>query len=234
MIQYYLLEEFFMKNILIIEDDKGLSNGILLAIKETTINISQCFNLSSARDTIENTIFDLIILDINLPDGNGLDFLIEIKKKLNVPVILLTANDLEMDIVTGLESGADDYITKPFSLAILRARIHAQLRKHNLLGRYEYEDFIFDFNKMEFYKNSTSVELSKTEQKLLKILFENRGFTIPRNDLINRVWTDALEYVDENALSVTIKRLRDKLESDSKNPKYIKNVYGIGYLWAVK
>lgn len=223
-----------MKNILIIEDDKALSNGILLALKEPTVTIKQCFSLSSSRDAISNTIFDLIILDINLPDGNGLDFLVEVKKRLNVPIIILTANDLEMDVVTGLESGADDYITKPFSLAVLRARIHTQLRKHSFLGRYEHDDFIFDFNKMEFYKNSTAVELSKTEQKLLKILFENRGITIPRNDLINRVWTDSLEYVDENALSVTIKRLRDKLEDDSKNPKYIKTVYSIGYLWTVK
>lgn len=223
-----------MKNILIIEDDKALSNGILLALKENNTVIKQCFNLESSRKIISNTIFDLIILDINLPDGNGVDFLVEIKNRINIPIILLTANDLEMDIVAGLESGADDYITKPFSLAVLRARVHTQLRKHRLLGKYEHYEFIFDFYKMEFYKNSMPIELSKTEQKLLKILFENRGITISRNDLINRVWTDSLEYVDENALSVTIKRLRDKLEDDSKSPKYIKTVYGIGYLWVVK
>lgn len=234
MIQYCLLEEFLMKNILIIEDDKALSNGILLALKENNTVIKQCFNLESSRKIISNTIFDLIILDINLPDGNGVDFLVEIKNRINIPIILLTANDLEMDIVAGLESGADDYITKPFSLAVLRARVHTQLRKHRLLGKYEHYEFIFDFYKMEFYKNSMPIELSKTEQKLLKILFENRGITISRNDLINRVWTDSLEYVDENALSVTIKRLRDKLEDDSKSPKYIKTVYGIGYLWVVK
>lgn len=223
-----------MKNILIIEDDKALSNGILLALKENNTVIKQCFNLESSRKIISNTIFDLIILDINLPDGNGVDFLVEIKNRINIPIILLTANDLEMDIVAGLESGADDYITKPFSLAVLRARVHTQLRKHRLLGKYEHYEFIFNFDKMEFYKNSMPIELSKTEQKLLKILFENRGITISRNDLINRVWTDSLEYVDENALSVTIKRLRDKLEDDSKSPKYIKTVYGIGYLWVVK
>lgn len=180
---------------------------------------------------------DLVLLDLMLPGIDGIEVCRRMKSDSELkktPVIMLTAKNLEQDKIKGLEIGADDYITKPFSLAVLRARIHTQLRKHSFLGRYEHDDFIFDFNKMEFYKNSTAVELSKTEQKLLKILFENKGITIPRNDLINRVWTDSLEYVDENALSVTIKRLRDKLEDDSKNPKYIKTVYSIGYLWTVK
>ena len=177
---------------------------------------------------------DLMILDINLPDGNGVDFLKELRKTSCFPVILLTANDMETDIVTGLESGADDYVTKPFSLAVLRARVHAQLRRQD--GRQEEvmrsQVFTFDFSKMQFWKGEQELELSKTEQKLLKILVENKGITMARGTLVDRIWTDGADYVDENALSVTVRRLRGKLEDEPSKPKYIKTVYGIGYVWA--
>lgn len=197
------------------------------------IAFSQCFTIKSARQQLASGIFELIILDINLPDGNGLDFLREIK---NTPVILLTANDMETDIVAGLEMGADDYITKPFSLAVLRARVNTQLRRAiaPTFMRFDFNGFVFNFDTMEFFKDDAPIELSKTEQKLLRILLENRGVTVERSMLVDRIWTDAAEYVDENALSVTIKRLRDKLENNPPKPEYIKTVYGLGYTWAVK
>lgn len=153
-----------------------------------------------------------------------------------MPVILLTAKDMEIDIVNGLESGADDYITKPFSLAVLRARVNAQLRRgapvrHSVI---KIDAFQFDFEKMEFCRAGQAVELSKTEQKLLRLLVENRGQTLTRAILIDRIWTDGSEYADENALSVAMKRLRDKLEETPSKPRYLKTVYGIGYTWAVK
>ena len=152
-----------------------------------------------------------------------------------MPVIVLTANDLETDIITGFELGADDYITKPFSLMVLRARAGVQLRKgrQKTSETLNIEGFTFSFEKMEFFKDRTLVELSKTEQKLLRVLIENRGNTVLRAELVDRIWTDGAEYVDENALSVTIKRLRDKLEDIPSSPKYIKTVYGMGYTWAV-
>ena len=132
-------------------------------------------------------------------------------------------------------SGADDYITKPFSLAVLRARVNAQLRRTAApSGMVELEPFSFDFDRMEFHKAGRLIELSKTEQKLLRVLVENRGRTLSRSMLVDRVWTDGAEYVDENALSVTVKRLRDKLEDVPSKPRYLKTVYGIGYTWAVK
>ena len=154
----------------------------------------------------------------------------------SVPVILLTTNDLETDIVAGLESGADDYITKPFSLAVLRARVNVQLRRSAALGSeaVELEGFFFDFGRMEFRRQEQSVELSKTEQRLLRLLVENRGQVLSREVLLDRVWSGGGEYVDPNALSVTIKRLRDKLEDVPSKPRFIKTVYGIGYTWAVK
>lgn len=225
-----------MKNILIIEDDKALSRGVALALENEQICISQCFDIASARRMLLEKDFDLLILDSNLPDGSGLDLLRGVKKDHSMPVIMLTANDLETDIVTGLEMGADDYITKPFSLAVLRARVNTQLRKQASGGknRFEVEDFVFDFERMEFYRNASPVELSKTEQKLLRILVENKGITLERGTLVDRIWTEGAEYVDENALSVTIKRLRDKLEEIPAKPRFIKTVYGIGYTWAVK
>lgn len=225
-----------IKNILIIEDDISLSNGISLALKDNELTFVQVKDLNSAKQSLESIHYDLIILDINLPDGNGLDFLRDLRKSSAIPVIILTANDMETDVVTGLELGADDYITKPFSLMILRARVNARLRNVNSTASdtINFNGFLFSFNKMEFFKNDVPIELSKTEQKLLRILIENRGNTITRAQLIDLIWTDGAEYVDENALSVTIKRLRDKLEDTPSSPEYIKTIYGIGYTWVIK
>lgn len=225
-----------MKQILLLEDDVTLGNGIRLALQNDTQQITLCHTLAEGRRAWEQGRFDLLVLDVNLPDGSGLELLHQVRQGSSVPIILLTANDMEMDIVTGLESGADDYITKPFSLAVLRARITAQLRRGAPAGkaRVEIDAFTFDFDRMEYHKGGRPIELSKTEQKLLWALVENRGQTLSRAVLVDRIWTDGAEYVDENALSVTVKRLRDKLEDTPSKPKYLKTVYGIGYTWAVK
>ena len=225
-----------MKQILIVEDDRMLSNGIALALKNDNYSFRQAYHLAEAVECISRQQFDLIILDLNLPDGNGLEFLTWLRRSSQIPVIILTANDLEINIVSGLELGADDYITKPFSLSILRARVNTQLRKAamTISQDIQIDDFTFTFDRMEFSKNQNLIELSKTEQKLLRLLVENRGKTVPRALLVDRIWTDGAEYVDENALSVTIKRLRDKLEDNPASPVYIKTIYGIGYTWAVK
>ena len=225
-----------MQKILLLEDDITLGSGIRLALQSPSVQITLCRTLAQARGAAADNSYDLLILDINLPDGSSLELLEQVRKTSHVPVILLTANDLEMDVVTGLEAGADDYITKPFSLAILRARVNAQLRRSIPVKTscIEIDRFQFDFDRMAFRKDGQAIELSKTEQKLLRILVENRGQTLPRGVLVDRIWTDGAEYVDENALSVTIKRLRDKLEDTPSSPQYLKTVYGIGYTWAVK
>lgn len=225
-----------MQKILLLEDDITLGNGIRLALQSPSVQITLCRTLAQSRGAVADNSYDLLILDVNLPDGSGLDLLGQIRKTSHVPVILLTANDLEMDVVTGLESGADDYITKPFSLAILRARVNAQLRRSIPVKTscIEIGRFQFDFDRMEFRKDGQAIELSKTEQKLLRILIENRGQTLSRGMLVDKIWTDGAEFVDENALSVTVKRLRSKLEDTPSSPRYLKTVYGIGYTWAVK
>ena len=221
-----------MEQILIIEDDIALNKGLCKALTTDSRQLISCTDIRSAREQILCSLPSLILLDINLPDGSGLDFLKELKKGSDsIPVILLTANDTDLDIVNGLELGADDYITKPFSLAVLRARVNTQLRKKPsatvpnsviIIG-----DYSFNFSTMEFSVRDNKVELSKTEQKLLRLLIENRGTVMSRSALVDRIWTDGAEYVEENALSVTVKRLRDKLEAH----QYIKTIYGIGYSW---
>ena len=224
-----------MERLLILEDDLALGEGVRLALPGDDRPVTLCRTLAQARQALEEAgPFALLILDVNLPDGSGLSLLEEVKGR--VPVILLTANDLETDIVAGLELGAEDYITKPFSLAVLRARVNAQLRRGKGAGNEVVEtgEFVFDFGRMEYRKKGKLVELSKTEQRLLRLLVQNRGTTLSRGDLVDRVWTDGAEYVEENALSVTVKRLRDKLEEVPSKPRYLKTVYGIGYTWAVK
>ena len=224
-----------MQKILLMEDDAALGQGICLALKDSSVQIRLCQTLAQGRRALENGSFALLILDVNLPDGSGLELLREVRRTSAVPIILLTANDLETNIVYGLESGADDYITKPFSLAVLRARVNAQLRRSAPAqgAAVELDGFSFDFEWMEFRKTGQLIELSKTEQRLLRILVENRGRVLPRETLLERVWPDGAQFVEENSLSVTVKRLRDKLEASPSKPRFLKTVYGIGYTWAV-
>ena len=263
--------------ILIVEDDKALNDGIALSLcgSGSDALALQAYSLAEADKLLgRGTPVDLIILDINLPDGSGLDYCRKIRKESRIPIIFLTANDMETDIVSGLESGADDYITKPFSLAVLRARVNTVLRRRteeaealqkradtanqqNCGDAAKYQDcgntaeqesregkegraasvqsgsvfrsgaFVFDFENMKFSADGVSAELSKTEQRLLRIFTQNAGRTLTRDTLISRVWDDT-EFVEENALSVTVKRLRGKLPGIP-----IKTVYGIGYILQV-
>ena len=215
-----------MKTILIVEDDRPLSQGIQMALRQSDREIRLAHTLAAARDALAAGSVDLVILDVNLPDGSGLALLEELRRTSDLPVLILSANDMEMDQVAGLELGADDYVTKPFSLAILRARVGNLLRQRRGGAAVELPPFSFDFQNLLFTRDGEAVELSKTEQRLLRLLVENRGRTLPREVLLDRVW-DGGTFVDENALSVAVKRLRDKL---GEAP--IKTVYGVGYTWS--
>ena len=218
-----------MNRLLIVEDDRALGEGVRMALRGPELEAELCHTLAGARALLAGREFDLLLLDVNLPDGSGLDLLRELRGGGGPGVILLTANDLESDQVAGLELGADDYVTKPFSLAVLRARVNRLLRRGSApAAALELGPFSFDFERLRFMRNGTEVELSKTEQRLLRLLVEHRGQTLTREQLLDRVW-DGGEFVDANALSVAVKRLRDKL-TDAP----IKTVYGLGYTWEEK
>lgn len=220
--------------ILIVEDDKTLNDGIAMTLG--SYEVVQAYSIAQAGQFLDDSL-DLAVLDINLPDGSGLDLCRRIKEKCSTSVIFLTANDMEIDVVAGLESGASDYITKPFSLAILRARVAAVLRdregrkqeescRENGAQHYADGKFVFDFEQMIFCVDGEKKELSKTEQKLLKLLVCNAGQTLRREMLLARIWPDGTEFVEPNALSVAMRRLREKLPGIP-----VRTVYGIGYVW---
>ena len=219
--------------ILVVEDDRLLNNTLCYNLSAAGYEVDAALTKSVAERFCRKQEYDLIVLDINLPDGNGFDFCRDIKESHPATaVIFLTANDMETDIVAGLEAGADDYITKPFSLAVLRARVNTQIRRMREDGEKQetawvYGRYRFCFDRMEYSVDGKQVELSKNEQKLLRILVENEGRILKRETLIDRLWTDGAEYVDENALSVTVKRLRNKLDAGAQ----IETVYGSGYRW---
>ena len=225
-----------MERIFLLEDDEALGRGVAMALAGPDREVSRAASLAEAKAALTGQRFSLLVLDVNLPDGSALDLVRGLRAAGDeTPVILLTANDLELDEVTGLEAGADDYITKPFSLAVLRARVGALLRRGTpqASAAVRLGPFAFDFDRMLFSRAGVPVELSKTEQKLLRMLVENRGRTVPRPVLAEKVWPDGAEAVEPNALSVTVKRLRAKLEADPAKPQYLKTVYGLGYTWAV-
>lgn len=221
------------QTIMILEDDEDLAEGISLSLNSKDLEFILCKTIAEAKEILRQKAFDLLIFDINLPDGSGLELCKEIRRSSQIPIALLTAKDMELDIVKGLECGADDYITKPFSLMVLRARVRALLRRNSGEQKSEYKDdvFRFCFDTMKFYKEGSSIELSKTEQRILYLLVFNAGQILTRERLLEWVWPDGTEYVEDNALSVGIRRLRDKLEDVPSKPTYIKTVYGKGYMW---
>lgn len=220
-----------MGKILIVDDDKDLNNGLCFAIKRENYDTVSAFDYYEAKKIINENDIMLAIIDINLPQKNGIDLCVEIKKLKSIPIIFLTAKDSEDDILKGFKCGCDDYISKPFSVPILIQRINAVLRRNKNNNLYEKEDLKIDFDKMEVYKNNECINVTKKEFELLDMLCKNRGKVIKRNNIIEKLWDVNEEFIDSNTLSVTIKRLRQKIESDSKNPKFIVTVFGIGYTW---
>ena len=227
-----------MYQILIVEDDRGLNQGIALALRQEGVSFLQAYNAAEGRDFWEKGHVDMALLDVNLPDGNGYELLEKIRKTSQIPVLLITANDLESDEITGFSLGADDYITKPFSLMALRARVE-RMRMRAREGQRETKDtytddrYRFLFDQMQFFVDGQEIILSRTEQKLLRTFVWNPGITLSRERLMEILWTDGAKFVEENALSVAVNRLRHKL-SGKGDYRPIETVYGIGYVWEKK
>ena len=217
--------------LMIVEDDKALAKGIELALSEKENEITVCHDLKTAEEMWESENADLVILDVNLPDGSGYDFLAFVKESSKVPVILLTANDLEIDQVTGLSLGADDYITKPFSLMALVSKVNALMRR---LSKVQAQimssgEITVHMKTMQVYKGDEPVTLSKKEFSLLLYLWENAGQIVSKESILEHVWDIDGQFVDDNTVTVNISRLKNKLGTEE-----IANVRGLGYIWTGK
>lgn len=224
-----------MGNILLLEDDKSLNRGINFKLKKEGYHVFTSFNIKEAKYIFENNKIDLIISDVGLPDGSGFDFCEEIRKSSNVHIIMLTALDEEINIVTGYDIGADDYITKPFSLIVLISKINAFMRRienktiENIISC---DKLSFDYVENKLTKEKEDILLSKNEGKLLKYLMDNSNQIVTKEQLMETLWDIDGNFVDENTVAVNIRRLRQKVEDNPSEPMYIKNIRGIGYTFS--
>ena len=222
-----------MATILIIEDDRILNRGVSFALKKEGYDILSAYTKLEGKQIILNNKIDFLFLDINLPDGNGIELCREIREKVSFPIVYFTANDTEEDMVKGFESGCDDYIAKPFSVELLKHKISAMLRRNTIVNNniFEYKDLKIDFDKMAIWIKKKEIALTATEYKLLELLVRNKGKVLTKEMLLEKLWDNSGNFVDENTLSVNIRRLRKKIEIDSKKPEYVVTVFGIGYIF---
>lgn len=216
--------------ILIVEDDPGLSRGISFALSQEGYETVIAESKKKALEFFNSGQIDAMILDLNLPDGDGIDFFRYIRTKSDVPVLMLTARDLEVDELMGLESGADDYMTKPFSVSVLKIRLNKVLKKNMQQGS-EKPELIsgavrLNPNHARVYLDGKETELSLTEYRLLQYFMENKNRVLLKEQILQHIWGNDSEFVEENTLSVNISRLRKKIGGC-----FIKTVYGMGYLW---
>lgn len=222
-----------MKKILLLEDDKNLNRGICLKLSKEGYQVLAAYTIQEAKAIFEKEAVDLVISDITLPDGNGLDFGKMVRERSNVLLIYLTAMDQEIDIVNGYDMGADDYITKPFSVNILTSKVSAFMRRlqkenedANVILSEDIEVFV---KEMQVKKSGTLISLSKTELQLLIYLLENAGNVLSKEIILDKVWGLNGQFVDDNTVTVNISRLKNKLGTEC-----IANVRGLGYLWTGK
>ena len=220
-----------MKKILLLEDDESLNRGISLKLSKEGYQVLSAYTMREAKFIFEKEMIDLVISDITLPDGNGLDFGRAVRERSDVHLIYLTAMDQEIDIVNGYDTGADDYITKPFSVNILVSKVNAFMRRINETGKEILlsEGIEVSVKEMQVKKSGVPVSLSKTELQLLIYLLENAGQILSRENILEHVWGLDGQFVDDNTVAVNISRLKNKLGTEC-----IANVRGLGYLWTGK
>lgn len=222
-----------LRSILLLEDDESINRGVTFTLKKEGYLVFSCRTIAEAQKTFENHQIQLMICDITLPDGNGLEFVRKIRCQSSLHIIFLTALDQEIDQVMGYESGADDYITKPFSLSVLKLKVSAYFKKQQGMEeeRIESGNICFYVKGMRVLVAGREVSLTKNEWKLLRAFMGHPRQVLSKNQLLEQLFDIEGDFVDENTIAVNIRRLREKIEEDSSKPEYIKNVRGIGYLW---
>lgn len=217
--------------ILVVEDDEAILSGLAFCLKKEGFDV---VSVSLGKVALELSLkldFDMLLLDINLPDMNGLKLYQKIKENKDIPTIFLTANDSELSVVEALDSGADDYITKPFKTRELISRIHSVLRrsKKEETNIIQIQDIMINLKEAKVFKKGSPIFLTALEYKILLILFMNPGRVFTRESILANIWDTEEEYVNDNTLTVYIKRIREKIEDDPANPKIILTVRGLGY-----
>ena len=225
-----------MHQILIVEDDPALSQGIRLALGQEGRQFVQAGTIGQAERELAERTFDLLILDLNLPDGNGLDLLSRLRDRSALPVLILTANDLEMDQVTGLELGADDYVTKPFSPSELVARVDAIHRRVTMASQQQQTfeitsgPFVINQKSRTLTKNGKLIDLTQVEYQIMEYFLNNQNTALDRASILNHIWGDGY-FGDDKIVDVNIRRIRMKIEEEPSKPQYITTIWGYGYKW---
>lgn len=218
-----------MTRILLVENDAFLRDGLFEMLEKESYCVTPVSTITDARKEIAGG-FNLVILDVMLPDGNGFDFCAEVRANGNaIPILFLTACDDEIQIVRGLDAGADDYVTKPFKLLELMSRVRALLRRNSASNVIQSSNIAIDTSNMTVKKNGEIIFVTKTEFQILSTLIRNNEIIVPRNSLLQNIWDDAGDFIDDNTLSVHISRLREKIGAE-----HIKTIRGVGYRWEDK
>ena len=220
-------------DIFLLEDDEAIGIGLTYSLENEGYNVTLAKSVKEAEKIIDEKEFSLYILDLTLPDGSGYDVCKRIKAKGDLPVIFLTAYDDEVNVIMGFELGADDYISKPFRVKELMLRIKSVMRRYSNEtsdGIIKINNLKINTNEAKVYKNNEEIILTVMEYRLLLILLSNRGKVLSRTALLENIWDVAGDFVEDNTLTVYIKRLRDKNEEDPAKPEFIKTVRGLGYV----
>jgi DNA-binding response OmpR family regulator len=220
-----------MQNILLLEDDYELNQTLCYALRKDNYHVETAFSVKEAKEAFAGSAPDLLLLDVNLPDGEGFAFCRWAKERKALPVIFLTARDLEEDALKGYDLGAEDYVTKPFSMKILLKKIHVILKRtaEREVGIFNDGYLFIDLNRVKVLLDGKECAVTPTEFRLLKELIINKGQLLTYSVLLERLWDGGGQFVDKHALAVNINRLRRKIEDEDH--RYISNVYGMGYQW---
>lgn len=226
-----------MSRLLLLEDDQSLIYGLSFSFKKQGFNADIARTISEALDLWAKNKYELLILDVSLPDGSGFEFCRKVRENSDVPIIFLTASDEETSVIMGLDIGGDDYITKPFKLSILISRINALLRRTE---KYKYNSQEVESNGIKIhllegtaYKNENALDLTSGEYKLLCFLMENPNIVLSKDQILEKLWDINGNYIDNNSVTVYIRRLRVKIEDNPSQPKMIQTIRGLGYKWNV-
>lgn len=226
-----------MNSILLVEDDLSLIDGLEFSLRKNGFHIDTARTVAEAFSVIEAKRHDLLILDLTLPDGRGFEICEKVRQYSSVPIIFLTASDEEVNVVMGLDIGGDDYITKPFKLNELISRINALLRRAKLSGPEQIElksnHITVRLPESRVFKDNREIELTAAEYRLLSMLMQNPDIVLTREVILNKLWDGSGSFVDDNTLSVYVRRLRSKIEDDPENPKFLLTIRRLGYKWNI-